>query len=226
MSRKMFERDVKIDNKMKTKITDDWLKEYSSYKKTRPCLLQKRIGPLINSFGYEVRYGTDIMMSVSIFNLSNPLDFICANLKTRPESRRKRLTWIQHEQGKYKEAAEELRQQAAIPLEGPITLSQVINAYKNYSRTESITSKRHLEDPALIAAWAGKTNLAKELLDWAKPYYEKRFNTPSYQSTEEWYKEMLGKISDPEKLRQIVEEQVTFHKLTKIPYEELIIDIE
>lgn len=217
--------DIKIDSKMKTKMTKDWSTEFPSFKKTRSCLLEKRIGPLEISFGYEVRYGTDVLMTISVFNLSNPLDFMCANLKIRPESRRKRLTWIQHEQGKYKEAAEELRQQAPISLEGPVTLSQVISAYKNNPELECLTSKRELEDPALIASWAGETDLAKELLVWAKPYYEKRFGQGS-KPTEEWYQEMLQKVSDPEKLRRTVEEQVVFHKLTKVPYEELIIDIE
>ena len=221
----MAKNDIKIDNKMKTIITNDWLKEFSFFKKTRPCLLEKRIGPLEISFGYEVRYGVDILISISYFNLSNPLNFMCANLRTRP-AYRNRLTWVQHEQGKYKEAAQELREQCPIPIEGPVTLSQIIRAYRENPILEYLISQRELEDPALIAAWAGKIDLAKECLDWAKPYYDKRFQTATNRRTEEWYQWMLEKISDPEKLQQTVEEQLVFHKLTKIPYEELIIDIE
>ncbi len=113
-----------------------------------------------------------------------------------------------------------------IPIEGPVKLTQVINAYKNYQFVEYSTSPRVYEDPALIAAWAGQINLAKECLDWGKPFYEKNCSrAPDKRNTEEWYQWMLEKISDPEALRKTVEEQIAFHKLTKIPYEELIIDV-
>jgi hypothetical protein len=36
---------------------------------------------------------------------------------------------------------------------------------------------------------------------------------------------MLERISDPEALRRIVNEQIIHHKLQKIPYQELIVDI-
>ena len=105
----MFENDVKIDNKMKTKITNDWLKEFPSYKKTTPRFWERRVGPLSLGIGYSVDWGTDIKIAFSIFNLANPLDFTCATLRIEPKSRRYSITWKQHEEGKYKEAAEELR---------------------------------------------------------------------------------------------------------------------
>lgn len=229
MRMKMQKRiDIKIDNKMKTKITNDWLTEFPGYKKVRPQAWKKRVGPLCFNMGYDMGYlSIEYKIRGSYFNLSNPLDFTCANLSFEPKSFHCfQIRWERHEQGRYKQAAQELREQAPIPLDGPVTLSQIINAYKNNPELEYLTSKRELEDPALIAAWAGKIDLAKELLDWAKPYYEKRFNSPSSQNTEEWYQSMLIRISNPEKLRQTVEEQVVFHKLTKIPCEKLIIDIE
>ena len=69
--------------------------------------------------------------------------------------------------------------------------------------------------------------MARELLDWGRPYYDKRFGSnPDAKNPEEWYQSMLKKISDPEGLRKTVEEQVVFHKLTKVPYEDLIIDMD
>ena len=156
----MFENDVKIDNKMKTKITNDWLKEFPSYKKTTPRFWERMVGPLSLGMGYSVDWGTDIKIAFSIFNLANPLEFTCATLRVEPKSRRYSITWKQHEEGKYKEAAEELRQLSPIPIEGPVKLSQVINAYKNYPRLEN-KSARYYEDPALIASWAGKQDLGK-----------------------------------------------------------------
>lgn len=220
--------EIKIDGKMKTKITNDWLTEFPSYKKILPQAWKKRVGPILLSIWYEMeKLHLRYKISACYFNLSNPSEFTYAVLKFKPKDFHcYKIKWERHEQGRYHKAADDLRQQAPIPLEGTVTLSQVINAYKNFRDIEYESDERYIEDPALIAAWAGKVELAKELLDWAKPYYEKNFNTPSRKPTEEWYQWMLEKISDPEKLRQTVEEQVVFHKLTKIPYEELIIDID
>ncbi len=221
----MFKNDVKIDNKMKTIITNDWLKEFPSYKKFRPQVWTKKVGPLSFHMGYEVRYGTDVRIGFSVFNLSNPLDFMCATISVEPKQRRF-LTWKKHEEGKYKEAAAELRQLSKVPIEGLVLLSQVIDAYKNYTSLDYETDERYFEDLALLAAWAGKLDLAKELLDWGKPYYEKNCSrSPTQKNTEEWYQAMLKKISNPEALHKTVEEQVIFHKLTKIPCKELIIDM-
>ena len=223
----MFKNDVKIDNKMKTIITRDWLKEFPSYKKVRPQAWKKIVGPLSFHMGYNVSWGTDVKIGFSIFNLSNPLDFMCATLDLEPKSRRYSITWKQHEEGKYKEAAEELRQLSIIPIEGPVRFSQVVEAYQNYPDLKYTTDERYFEDPALLAAWAGKTELAKKLLDWGSSWYEVRFCKKSdMKKTDEWYQSMLAKISDPEGLRKTVEEQIVFHKLTKLPYEELIIDMD
>jgi hypothetical protein len=219
----MYENDVKIDRKMRTKITNDWLMEFPSYKKFKPCAWKKRVGPLEFHAGYSVDYGTNIKPGISYFNLSNPLEFMCANLSIEPKSRRYSLTWLQHEKGLYKEAAAELRQLAPIPIEGSVTLSQIINAYKNYAG--HITDERHFEDPALIAAWAGKKDLAEQCLEWGLEAYQQNRKVP-YQGTSfgDWYQSMSKKIANPEALQKTVEEQVIYHKLTKIPYEELVID--
>ncbi len=223
----MYENDVKIDNKMRTIISRDWLKEFPSYKKIRPQAWKKRVGPLSFNMGYDVDWGTNVKIGFSIFNLSNPRDFMSATIPLEPKSRRYSITWKQHEEGKYKEAVEELQQLSIIPIEGPAKLSQVIEAYQSYPKLKYESSPRYFEDPALIAAWAGKTELAKKLLDWGSAWYEIRFCKRSDMiKTDEWYQSMLAKISDPEGLRKTVEDQVVFHKLTKLPYEELIIDMD
>ena len=132
---------------------------------------------------------------------------------------------MQHERGSYKEAAVSLRQFAPIPLERDVTLSHVINGYKNYD-TIHVVSARHFEDPALIAAWCGRLDVAKDCLDWGKQAYYDRFKgAHNFPTLDEWYEHMLNRISDPEELHRIVDEQIIHHKLQKLPYQELIIDI-
>ena len=215
---------IKIDNKMKTIITNDWLKEFTSYKKYKPQAIEKIVGPLSLGIGYDISYSTDVKIGFSIFNLSNPLDFMCGNVQVHPKQRYA-ITWQQHEAGKYLEAAAELRELSVIPIEGPVRLSQVIEAYKTHYGVEHLTMPRYFTDPALIAGWAGKLDLAMECLEWGKFYYDKNCSrNKELDPTDIWYEKMLQKIHDPEGLRQTVEDQIVFHKLTKLPREELIID--
>ena len=218
----MMKEEIKIDGKKCTIITNDWLKEFPSYKKHKTRIWKKLVGPLSFSMGYEVKYGTDYKIGCSVFNLSNPLEFMCANLSAKPLGRRSLITWAQHEKGLYREAVEELREAASLPLKGPVTLSQVEEAYKNYKG--GIYSSRHFEDPALICAWAGQEERAKKRLEWGLEAFKNENVHNPYGSYEKWYEMMLEKISNPEALQQIVKEQIHLHKLEKLPYQELIID--
>lgn len=214
---------MKITGPMKTKITNDLLFEFPGYKKENLASIAKRVGPLLISIGYEVRYSTDIKIGCSLFNLSNGLERMCANLDTIPKSRRDNITFEQHEKGLYKEAAAELKELFPIPLEGPVTLKQVFEGYKKYtSNPYAIRSERHYQDPALIAAWAGKLDKAQEYLDWGyDAYMAANIFKPD---PKQWYKDMQQRITDPDALRKIVAEQIEHHKLGKIPYQELIVD--
>jgi hypothetical protein len=219
-----FKNDVKIDGKMKTKIRNDLLIEFPEYKRSSSCSLDKRIGCLLLGIGYYINHGTDIRMKYSSFNLSNPLDFMCANLSMEPKNRWK-VNWPKYEQGLYKEMAQELRDLAPIPIEGNVTLSQIINGYKNYN-LDNVVENRHFEDPALIAAWCGRLDVAKNCLDWGKQAYYDRFKgAHNFPTIDDWYAHMLTRISNPETLHRIVDEQVTHHKLEKMPYQDIIIDI-
>lgn len=221
---KFFKNDVKIDGKMKTKIRNDLLKEFPEFKKSSSCSLDKRIGCLLLGIGYYINHGTDIRMKYSVFNLSNPLDFMCANLSMEPQNRWK-VNWAKYEQGLYKEMTQELRDLAPIPIEGDVTLAQIINGYKNYD-LDHVIEERHFEDPALIAAWCGRLDVAKDCLDWGKKAYYDRFKgAHNFPTLDDWYAHMLTRISDPEALRQIVDEQIVHHKLQKLPYQELIVDL-
>ena len=187
------------------------------------------MGCLDISIGYSVDWGTDIKLMFSVFNLSNPRNMECANLGVEPQSRRYSVTWKEFEEGKFLEAITEIKELAAIPLEGKITLSQILNGYKNY--TGHVVSTRHYEDPALIAAWAGRSTAAQEYLDWGKKgVFDKNpsgiiYKHDSQLTIDEWYAEMQEKIANPEQLRQNVEDQIIHHKLTKVPSYDIIIDI-
>jgi hypothetical protein len=220
---------TKIDSKKVTQISTYILEHIVGYKKSRPKQIAKIQGCLKLSIGYAVDWGTDIKLATSVFNFSNPLDFSCANLGVEPKSRRYSVTWKEFEDGKFLEAINEIKELAAIPLEGELTLSQIINGYKNY--TGHVVSTRHYEDPALIAAWAGRPEVAKDFLEWGLAGVEEQnpsgfiYKQDNKFTIDDWYEGMQAKIANPEKLRQDVEDQIVHHKLTKVPRYDIIIDM-
>ena len=221
--------DTKIDSKKTTIITNNTLSKFTGFRKTKPKQICAIKGCILLVVGYEVSWGTDVKISSAIFNLSNPLRRMCANLKVEPQSRRYSVTWKEFEDGKFLEAINEIKELAAIPLEGDLTLSQIINGYKNF--TGSVYEERHFEDPALIAAWAGRPKVAKDCLDWGLSGVKEKYGDNGiYKNGEsmtidEWYGDMQAKIANPEKLRQDVEDQIVHHKLTKVPRYDIIIDM-
>ena len=220
---------TKIDNKMVTQISKVLDAEISGYKKTLPKLFTKIHGCLAVSIGYGIEWERDIRIGTSVFNLSNPKNSLCANLDAEPKSRRSSVTWKEFEEGKFLEAINEIKELAAIPLEGDLTLSQIINGYKNY--TGHVVSSRHFEDPALIAAWAGRPEVAKDCLEWGLAGVKEKYGdhgiykNGASMSIDDWYADMQMKIANPEKLRQDVEDQIIHHKLTKVPRYDIIIDM-
>jgi len=219
----------KIDTKKITVITNYLLNQFTGFKKPHPKCISKIAGCVDISVGYSVDWGSDIKLMTFVFNLANPKNVSCANLDVEPQSRRYSVTWKEFEEGKFLEAINEIKELAAIPLEGDLTLSQILNGYKNYSG--HVVSSRHYEDPALIAAWAGRPEVAREWLEWGlqgmrAKYGDHRVSKgDDLMTVDEWYIQMQKRISDPDQIRQNVEDQIIHHKLTKVPRYDIIVDI-
>jgi hypothetical protein len=221
----------KITPAFKKRVLKDWQVCFPTLVIKPPLSLSRRIGPLLISIGFDIQSDRgNYYPGFGVHNLSSPRDFLISTLDTDLRTIRTNATdWVTvrgHEEGKYIEAAERMKQQSPLPLKGPISLNMVIKAYKKYTEETRTMSISLVQDPALIAAWAGQKEIAEKALNWG---YE-QFSTggPQFQQDagglEGWYKDMKEKIAHPETLRAIVEEQVVFHKLSHIPMEELVID--
>ncbi|MBY0273451.1 MAG: hypothetical protein K2X02_08640 [Alphaproteobacteria bacterium] len=221
----------KITPAFKKRILKDWQACFPNLVPDNSVSLSRRVGPLLVFVGFNISRGREDYEPVSgVHNLCNTRDFLTSTLNTPLRTIRTNaqdwLTVRAHEEGQYIEAAERMKQQAPLPLEGPISLNMIIEAYMKYVEKRGSTTINLLQDPALIAAWAGQRKVAEKALDWRY----KDFATWPEKSHEKrgglegWYKDMKEKIAHPERLRAIVEEQVVFHKLEHIPVEELVID--
>lgn len=215
----------KIDAKQQRKITNDWLELFPSYKRETSRSISRRIGPLLLSIWYQMGTGSCqyYIKFTECALLEENQKYLGFVLESVPTSRTG-LPWLFHEQGIYKRLAQELRAVAFVPMEGPVTLSQIINAYKDKVSKEWM-GEQALEDVVLIPAWAGKEELAQELLEWTYDLFMDGITKPErIDHIKKWRDVLEHRLKDPERLREIVNENVERLKLTKIPYEELVID--
>lgn len=233
--------DFKLTPQRKKIITHDWQKEFPSLMIFNRYYLCKRVGPLKFYIGYDTRNllkkdqllpNACYRIGGSYCNLLNASDFTYAALSFEPKSRRYKISWEQHEKGLYMEAVEEMRKLAPLPMEGPITLSQVVKAYEEELAKEWVYPREYkLQDPPLIAAWAGLPDLGKELAIkyytlWNERILEKKRNEPDAPDAFplEELEVFLPRL-DTDKLRALLETEVVRHGLDKVPYQELIIDL-
>ena len=211
---------------LKKRITNDWHQFFPESGIRRPLAFKKRMGCLLFSFSLGAsRDGEDYKPVYSVHNLSRELSFISAILSHQLQTLRNtpdffRVRW--HDKN-YKEAGPRMRSQAYLPLEGPVSLRQVIDAYKDH-----LEKNPHdifidcVEDPAMICAWAGRDDLAKECLEWGYETFKTWSEGIQQQKggLDVWYDRMQKIIADPESLRRITREQVALKKLEKIPYQD------
>ncbi len=217
---------------LKKKYKKDWNSCFSNFYPEKHFLISRRVGPLIFSITFDVTSGRAYYEpGFSTEILCHSLDYRTNCLHDSLRSERTNgidfITVLGHESGKYIEAAERMKLQYPFLNESPISLKQVIQAYKDYCQAHPNANRFHYADPALIAAWAGKLDLAQELLDWGYNIFK---DWPARCHDElggldTWYKSMQEKISNPDRLREIVKEQAVFHKVDHIPVEDMIIDV-
>lgn len=137
------------------------------------------------------------------------------------------ISVARHEKGEYIEAIYLMKEQALLPLEGPISVSMIWDAYREYSKRAGTSFQMSLiQDPALIAAWAGREDIAKQALEWGYQTYQEWMANRRDQSIndnpDEWLRHMEEKISHREVLKQNVLEMIKKHGLEYLPQEELI----
>jgi hypothetical protein len=138
--------------------------------------------------------------------------------------------WIEvrwHEQ-KFPEAITRFISQAPLPLEGDVSIQQVIHAYKNNMKPGQLGSimKPNLYlDMALITCWAMNVEEAKKVLIDSKRDLQKE-TWGEFEETggiDLWIEESLRKVGDREQVLKTVEEESAKFKLERIPESDLIV---
>lgn len=207
---------------IRKRIIKDWQSSIPSMTIDRYGI-RRRVGPLLISVSFEVRsYKTAYVTEFCLHNLCYPQECLFAILSRELGV----IERYEHEGGAYVDAARRMKEQALLPLEGPVSLSMIFEAYKNYLETQREINLPSIQDPALIAAWAGDDIKAREYLEWGTSVFE---TWPEHVQlrrgpVDRWRQEMEHMIAHPEILRKTAEDQAILHKVAHIPEEELLLD--
>jgi hypothetical protein len=239
---------IKLDPKLRRQILNDWMIIFPTLKKETTNQISRRVGPVLFSIYLNKPSFDEIYRPrFSVTPLCNNEETLGASLSVTPDVSLIYLSWREHEKGKYKEAAVSLSERAAIPIEGPVSLDMILNGYKNYLQKEKEFFLHQLEDPALIAGWAGQPEKGIEFLKWSKTLYQEHIDRIKQNLKEakekndehniqrwieylnsidldRWFKEVSALVYDQKKLQEYTNQQIEKRKLGKLPYEDLATD--
>ena len=227
--------DRRFTTKELTQVHKDWMGYFPEYgelvkngKKIK-CCFEKRVGPILVSVWLDATRKDDYRPHFSVHHLLQTAARPRPDLNTELK-KRWRITPKQHEEGIYLEAIEELKKTAPMPVEGPLRLSDILEAYRKNEKSPYLSE---MEAPALIAGWCEKVNLANELINEFYKNYKDRYQrlqrlerTEGELTPEEWKGDMQRRVADKEGLDRMLDAEIKKHNIDQFPSYELIIDEE
>lgn len=223
----------KLTSYYKKKITYDWNFLFPELDVYESMWLMKRINPILIGILLERDSSNNNYSPIlHIHNLAKPFDTISLTLPhplCKKNSNVIDKILVSHHEQKYKEAAEHLRNQTSLPLEGDLELNKLINLYYLYLRDPRSFSRSLLfEDIALIYSWANNVEKAIETIDNAKneinywPNYMKENFIRKNGEIIKWYEVLIEKVKEPEIIRKIVDSEIKKFKVENLPVSLLV----
>lgn len=224
----------KITPTMKRRYTADWAALFPDLGVYKPMWLLRRAGPLLQGVLLERNSGGESYLpTFHVHCLARSFPVVSLTLCTRLTSPRtgveQSIRSFSHDE-LYREAAERLRSQSLLKLEGPLRLSDVLAAFRSHMRTPTGRySSYALDDMLRLMVICGKKKEAlsaldrscDEILSWPSNVTWNEFLAPSMEA---WREDCKKWIANPDILRKIVQEQIETHKVGKLPVVELLPD--
>ena len=199
----------------KKRITQDWAELFPGMGIYEQMHLLRRVGPLLigiilerdsGNISYRPTFHVHSLTS-DFAEVSLTMSQALLTVRTRaPET----IDVVRHE-AKYHEAADRLCKQAALPLSGDLSLSEVTSAYEAYLRRPTTHYQPHLyEDMALISASIGEAKRAAMVVEeaactmgsWPEEFLE------AIGGFEEWIAALRNRTSKPDEVRAAVERHI------------------
>ncbi|MER5181771.1 hypothetical protein ABT009_26010 [Streptomyces sp. NPDC002896] len=216
----------KSDTATAKRVTSDWGAALPGFSEWRPLRLLRRIGPVVQGVTLDrTTAGDGYFPTTHIHALVREFPVIALTLGQRlvtPSGIQESVSFARHS-GEYQSAARRLVAQSRLSLEEPPTISSIVDAlYEHVSLQQERglpPAVRELEDGVLIAAAAGEPSLvefglrlARQMVDvWPKARLPL-----DWKGSDIWLTGLEERIADPSVLSDVVEQQISFHKLAKV----------
>lgn len=216
---------------MRVKVLSDWNAEFPDLVAYRPLWLGRIVGPLFQGINLYRNSAYDSYVPFPHVHCLCRTDWDEPALNPGDRVREPRSHadfWIRaglHEE-EYKIAAQSVRDQTLVPLDGPVTLDQVVHAYRWFIMSRDVWRwlESLREDLASIFAYYGRMEDATAVLCDAaadmRTWPDLR-GLPD-EDPQFWLEQQTARINDVEGLHCTVEENIVKMKMQKLPRQDLI----
>ena len=220
-----------MESKVANKITKDWQRELPKLGINRPMSLLRRVGPLLVGVSLEREIGSRYTPTFHVHFLGTQSPGMLLSLWTPlryesgPRSDLPQTIFSSEHEAKYKDAAQRLVQQAPLSIEGPISISEVVEAYRQDMKTRegrAEIAQRYRDCIKLLACY-GLADQARAMLDEIHGIAKDDDEYSRFGGRVSFDREMLESIEQPQKVWDQVEQSLKALKVPRrVPVEEFV----
>lgn len=222
---------MKLTSALKRQITGDWHGLFPQLGIYQSLWLARRIGPLVQGVCLERNSGNSAYFPTThLHNLCRPFPAVSLSLAQRLLNERSGIQEriaVQFHKEHYREGAQRLANASLLPLNGDLTLVQVLDAhhrYREFNRPDSKYPVLLFEDGIFLCAWAGRNGQGIALLnEYLKEMGDWPVNVMArYGGVDKWQTKMRETIANPEALQVKAEAQAHELKVNDLPTAQLL----
>lgn len=200
----------------KRKITNDWQKYCPELSELRMLDIDNRVGPLIIGFYLQVLGdGTIYTPLYKVENLYSHYNVLPSSLEIEGRTMDMQTHEIYSE-----EIAQQLIQEAYIPLQGEVTFEDIKNGYERYFKNPNKGTLVEYEDYVYVSSWTGEKvfyenalhTVYNELKSWPEDRYFVRSG-----GFKNWMLELEKKASNHEVIEANYRKKFEKYKIAKLP---------
>lgn len=230
----MKHQELKLTSPVRAQVTADWHKKFPGLGIYESMWMLRRCGPLVNGILLDRKTGNTAyqpiwhvtMLGTGSDNLSLTLD---TPLSLNRHGVSDDIRMLFHNESKVDVAAVRIKEQALLPLEGPLSKSQVLAAYRDFMTRKfwynTVSPHLLFGDKVRLHAWCGNASEAKTTaVEAATSLQEKFGDRYSRQQIAEWLDNQLESAANPNDVRDLVDGDIDALGLRKLPSSELFCD--
>jgi len=209
------------------RITEDWQRELPHLAVYRPRHLLRRVGPLLVGVCLDRDSGGEkYKPCFHVHFLGKEFPTVSLTMCTQLRSPAGGPDYIEvrfHDE-RYRDAALRLIQQSPLPLEGPLAIDQVIQAYRNHSETPLGQRQTAIlyGDCIMLLSWCGQEVEARDILEETLATVQNEQAFQPFGGREAFEHRMHAAIECPESIQRTVKEELLRHGASDLPASEFV----